>query len=128
MPPQIFPRNSYILGFTLWQEDFSPTPWNIYNKFIYTVLSCIELFKFHKRRNFFSLYKKLSAIWANLTLYHSSLFLPKKTFLFPSVWSISEHTWTVIWKKTFGFVLASYPLRQSKKRMMSTLLIMSRFI
>ena len=43
-----------------------------------------KLFKFHK---------KLSAIWGNLTLYHPSMPLSKKNFLFPSVWPSREYIW-----------------------------------
>ena len=58
---------------------------------MYEVLCCMRLYvvvwgsknntkwvglpKFHKRRNFFSVLKKLSAIWSNLTLHHLSLSL-----------------------------------------------------
>ena len=74
----------------------------------------------------FQSHKKLSAIWLNLTLHHRSLPLPKRTFLFPSIWSNSQYLWALIWKKTFCFVLAPSP--HSRKRMMSTLLTISRFM
>ena len=48
---------------------------------------------FHKRTNLFSLLKKLSAIWSNLTLHHPSLPLPKaSSFLsFVQVENVHEH-------------------------------------
>ena len=49
-----------------------------------------------KRRNYFSLLKKLSAIWGNLTFHHPSLSVPKKAFHFPSVWPSREYTWALI--------------------------------
>ena len=46
-----------------------------------------------QKEKFFSLIKKLRAIWGNVTLYHLSLPLSKKTFLFPSFWPNREYTW-----------------------------------
>ena len=56
----------------------------------------VGVLKFQKRRNYFSLLKKLSAIWGNLTLHHPSLSLPKKAFLFPSLWPSKEYTRALI--------------------------------
>ena len=64
------------------------------------------LFKFHKRRDFLSLKKILSAIWSNLTLHHSCLPLPKKTcFLqFGQVKNIHGHLFEKIFLVCFSFL------------------------
>ena len=81
-----------------------------------TAKEVVRLFKFHKKEKLLYSSKKLSTIWDNLTLYYSSLPLLKKTFLFPSVWPSTEYTWHLV----------PYPNGQSRKRMMNTLLIISR--
>ena len=52
-----------------------------------------------QKEKFFSLIKKLRAIWGNVTLYHLSLPLSKKTFLFPSFWPSREYQWHLFEKK-----------------------------
>ena len=54
-----------------------------------------------QKEKLFQSHKKLRAIWGNLTLYHPSLPLSKKTFLFPSSWPSREYTWHLIEKKSF---------------------------
>ena len=95
-----------------YKEDSSPTSWNLSTKFItdphtlqYLVVRGskkqqrrgLDSFNFHKRRDFFSLLKNLSAIWVNLTL-HPSLILLKQAFLSPS--SLAKKR-KLIWKKSF---------------------------
>ena len=52
-----------------------------------------------QKEKLFQSHKKLRAIWGNLTLYHPSLPLSKKTFLFPSFWPSREYTWHLFEKK-----------------------------
>ena len=52
-------------------------------------------------------HKKLRAIWGNLTLYHPSLLLSKKTFLFPSFWLSREYKWHLFEK---NFLICFRPL------------------
>ena len=60
------------------------------------------LFKFHKRRNLVSL--KLSTTWGSLTLHHSCLLLPKKTFFlqFGQVENIHGHLFGKIFLVCFS--------------------------
>ena len=69
---------------------------------VLTVKEGVGLFKFHKRRNLVSL--KLSAIWSNLSLHHSCLLLPKKTFCiqFDQVENIHGHLFEKIFLVCFS--------------------------
>ena len=60
------------------------------------------LFKFHKRKNLVSL--KLSSTWGSVTLHHSCLFLPKKTFFlqFGQVENIHGHLFEKIFLICFS--------------------------
>ena len=65
------------------------------------------LFKFHKRRNFLSLIKNHVLFGGNLTLYHPSLLISKKVFLFPSFWPSRECKWHLFEK---NFLICFSPL------------------
>ena len=81
----------------------------------------MRLFKFHKRRNFFSLLKTTGYISPCITL---PCPFQKKTFLFLSFWPIREYNGTYLQK---NFLICFSPLSpQSRKRMMNTLLLISR--
>ena len=94
----------------------------------------MAVLKFQKRRNCFSLLKKLGAIWGNLTLYHPSLSLPKNAFLFPSLWPNREYTWALLWKNLVDLFWKrkkieelEYLIHYVKFKMWPTLLILCKF-
>ena len=68
----------------------------------------------------------LSAIWGNLILHHPCLPIPKKPLSFSFAKQII-YMGTYL-KKSFCFFLVPNSHRQSRKRMMNTLLIISRYM
>ena len=117
-----------IRAFPWYEEDSSPTSWNPSTKFItdlhtlhYLVVTGSKkqeesrwyFFKFHKRRDFFSVLKNLSAVWVNLTL-HAFLLLPRNAFLSPLVWPRKGHS---LERRAFWFALVPYTHRQNRNKM-----------
>ena len=109
-PLHIFPRKLKLLSLTLGDERALPPRPGIYPQnlsIIYTALNYKGFWKTAKERvgllktkgETFLVSQKLRAIWGNLTLYHPSLPLSKKTFLFPSFWPGKKYTWHLFEKK-----------------------------
>ena len=98
--PEIYPQNLLTQYSVVWVLKNSK--------------GVVGLFKFHNRRKFFSLIKKLSTIWSNLTLHRPFLPLPEKSFLLPSVWPSREYIWALIPKNLSDFFLTPYSQRHSR--------------
>ena len=90
----------------------------------------VGIFKILQKKRIFYLLWQPSAHRGNLTMCPSSCTFQKKAFLSPSVCPIREYTWTLNWKKSLLICFENcqdvpYSHRQSRKRMMSTIIIVN---
>ena len=126
--PTHFPLEVIIIrSYPWWQEDSSLTSWNLSTKFIYIVLlSCKGFFKTAKEGENYSNFTKVlfGLISPCTTLPCLSQKRPSSFLQFGQVVNIHGH----LFEKKLWFVLVPYPHRQSIKRMMNILLIISRFM